>query len=164
MGGFLKSRTLMIRPHSTPREWGRRLRCWPLFWNYTIAYWVICQTPYQYPHSMLSTSLNYSDYTLSILLNICFDFQQLYLYPYVLLMKIRLVSNYANVTSASWIFSKGYVKENKWGMLYWKNWASNSIEKKTNNSDFHKILAIKQGIQESSRGVVAGNTDTFAWV
>ena len=44
----------------------------------------------------------------------------------------------------------------------WKNWASNSIEKKTNNSDFHKILAIKQGIQESSRGVVAGNTDTFA--
>ena len=53
----------------------------------------------------------------------------------------------ANVTSASWIFSRGYEKENKWGLLNWKNWASNLIEKKeTINSDFHIILAIKQGI------------------
>ena len=63
----------------------------------------------------------------------------------------------ANVTSASWIFSRGYEKENKWGLLNWKNWASNLIEKKeTNNSDFHIILAIKQGIEENFSGVMAG--------
>ena len=54
----------------------------------------------------------------------------------------------ANVTSASWIFSYGYVKEKKRGMLNWKNWASILIEKKkqTNNSDFHIILAIEKGM------------------
>ena len=43
---------------------------------------------------MLSTQLNYSDCPLLILLDMCFDFQQLYLYRYLLLMKMRLVRDY----------------------------------------------------------------------
>ena len=53
----------------------------------------------------------------------------------------------ANVTSASWIFSKGYVKEKKMRNASWKNWASDfGRKKKTNNSDFHIILAIEKGM------------------
>ena len=103
-GDFLKSRTLMIRPHSTPREWGRGLRCSLnvdpfletilLLTEISINWFYFCQTPHQYPHSLLSTQLNYSDCPLLILLDMCFDFQQLYLYRYLLQMKMRLVSNY----------------------------------------------------------------------
>ena len=76
----------MIRPPSTPREWGRGLRCSLtvdpflgtilLLTEISINWFYFCQTPYQYPHSMLSTKLNYSDRPLPILLNMCFDFQQ----------------------------------------------------------------------------------------
>ena len=139
-GWFSEVPHLNDTTHSIPREWGRGLRCSLTVDFFLELYYCLLKYP--------KIDFTFSKHLISIR-NQCSQLSWIILIPLYQFYWTRvLIFNnciyiytffwwrwgwwviMADVTSASWIFSKGHVKENKWGMLNCKNWASNLIEKK----------------------------------